>query len=50
MFPVIYSLIRSFNELDWSGDAAESRRLAGRELLGVEDAARHGEQSDRGSG
>jgi uncharacterized protein YbjT (DUF2867 family) len=43
LFPVIYSLIRSFNELDWSGDAAESRRLAGGELLGVEAAARHRE-------
>ena len=40
LFPVIYSLIRSFNKLDWSGDAAESRRLAGGELLSVEDAAR----------
>jgi uncharacterized protein YbjT (DUF2867 family) len=40
LLPVIYSLIRSFNELDWSGDAAESRRLAGDELLSVEDAAR----------
>jgi uncharacterized protein YbjT (DUF2867 family) len=39
MFPVIYSLIRSFNELDWSGDPGESRRLAGRELLTVEAAA-----------
>jgi len=28
LFPVIYSLIRSFNELDWSGDDAESRALA----------------------
>jgi uncharacterized protein YbjT (DUF2867 family) len=43
LFPVIYSLIRSFNELDWSGDAAESRRLAGGGLLSVEDAARHAE-------
>jgi hypothetical protein len=36
----IYTLIRSFNELDWSGHAAASRRLAGRELLTVHDAAR----------
>jgi uncharacterized protein YbjT (DUF2867 family) len=50
MFPIIYTLIRAFNELDWSGDAAESRRLAGRELLGVAGAARHGGQSDSGSG
>jgi hypothetical protein len=42
MFPIIYSLIRSFNELDWSGDAAESLRLLGRELHSVEAAARHG--------
>jgi uncharacterized protein YbjT (DUF2867 family) len=41
LFPVIYSLVRSFNELDWSGDPAESRRLADRELLGVDAAARH---------
>jgi hypothetical protein len=27
--------------LDWSGDPAESRRLADRELLGVDAAARH---------
>ncbi|MGO8894020.1 MAG: hypothetical protein ACLP8X_25890 [Streptosporangiaceae bacterium] len=47
LFPVIYSLIKSFNELDWSGDAAESRRLAGGELLGVEDAARHHRQPDQ---
>jgi len=40
MFPVIYTLIKSFNELDWSGDPSESRRLAGRELLTVHDAAR----------
>jgi uncharacterized protein YbjT (DUF2867 family) len=39
LFPVIYTLIRSFNELDWSGDAGESRRLAGRELLTVAEAA-----------
>jgi uncharacterized protein YbjT (DUF2867 family) len=39
MFPIIYTLIRSFNELDWSGDATESRRLAGRELLTVAQAA-----------
>lgn len=42
MFPVIYSLIKSFNELDWSGDAAEARRLAGRELHTVADAAGKG--------
>jgi uncharacterized protein YbjT (DUF2867 family) len=42
MFPVIYSLIRSFNELDWSGEDSESRRLLGRELRSVTDAARHG--------
>jgi uncharacterized protein YbjT (DUF2867 family) len=40
LLPVIYTLIRSFNELDWSGDAAESRRLAESELLSVADAAR----------
>ncbi len=40
MFPVIYTLIRSFNELDWSGDAADAAQLAGRELLGVATAAR----------
>ena len=40
MFPIIYSLVRSFNELDWSGEAAESRRLAGRDLLGLDAAAR----------
>jgi uncharacterized protein YbjT (DUF2867 family) len=44
LLPVIYSLIRSFNELDWSGDAAESRRLAGGELLSVDDAARRHRQ------
>lgn len=42
MFPIIYSLIRSFNELDWSGDPAETLRLVGRELHSVEDAARLG--------
>jgi uncharacterized protein YbjT (DUF2867 family) len=47
LFPVIYSLIKSFNELDWSGNGAESRRLAGRELLSVDDAARQGLQADR---
>lgn len=41
MLPIIYTLIRSFNELDWSGDAAGTRRLAGRELHGVSDAALH---------
>jgi uncharacterized protein YbjT (DUF2867 family) len=39
MLPIIAELIRSFNELDWSGDPAEARRLAGRELLTVERAA-----------
>ena len=39
MTQAIYALLRSFNELDWSGDAAESRLLAGRELLAVHDAA-----------
>jgi hypothetical protein len=47
LFPVIYSLIKSFNELDWSGNGAESRRLAGRELLRVDDAARQSLQADR---
>jgi hypothetical protein len=47
LFPVIYSLIRSFNELDWSGDAAEGRRLAGGELLSVDDAARRHRQPDQ---
>jgi uncharacterized protein YbjT (DUF2867 family) len=47
LLPVIYSLIRSFNELDWSGDAAESRRLAGGELLSVDDAARRRRQPGR---
>jgi uncharacterized protein YbjT (DUF2867 family) len=42
MFPIIYTLIRSFNELDWSGDSAESRRLAGGELRGVAAAALDG--------
>ncbi len=42
LFPVIYTLIRSFNELDWSGDVAETRRLLGREPLGVADSARKG--------
>jgi hypothetical protein len=42
--PVIYSLIRSFIELDWSGDAAENRLLAGGKLLSVDDAARRHRQ------
>jgi hypothetical protein len=42
MFPVIYTLIRSFNELDWSGDAAVTRRLLGRAPLTVEESARKG--------
>ncbi len=41
LFPIIYSLIRSFNELDWSGDPTDTRRFAGRELHGVADAAKH---------
>jgi uncharacterized protein YbjT (DUF2867 family) len=50
MFPIIYTLIRSFNELDWSGDSAESRRLAGRELRGVAAAALAGEMQPERTG
>ena len=39
MLPIIAELMRSFNELDWSGDPTEARRLAGRELLTVSQAA-----------
>jgi uncharacterized protein YbjT (DUF2867 family) len=39
LFPTIYSLVRSFNELDWSGDPAEAQLLAGHGLRTVTDAA-----------
>jgi NAD(P)H dehydrogenase (quinone) len=39
LLPVIAELIRSFNELDWSGDPDEARKLAGRDLLTVVQAA-----------
>ncbi|MCP4228432.1 MAG: hypothetical protein GY773_34200, partial [Actinomycetia bacterium] len=39
MLPVIASLIRSFNELDWSGDPTQTAELVGEALLTVEQAA-----------
>ncbi|HEX6519763.1 MAG TPA: NmrA family NAD(P)-binding protein [Streptosporangiaceae bacterium] len=40
LLPVIYTLIRSFNEFDWSGDPHQTQALAGRHLETIEAAAR----------
>ena len=47
LLPVIASLVRSFNELDWSGDPARTVELAGGPLLTVEQAAKHDWVTDR---
>ena len=39
MMPAIYTLVRAFNQLDWSGDPAQTRQLRGHDLLTIEKAA-----------
>ncbi len=39
LFPVIYSLLKSFNEFDWSGDPADLEMLLGRKATTIAAAA-----------